>query len=481
MTKTTLEIFYEICAIPHPSGDTAALRDFIVQRAKAGGCAVECDRAGNIHLLKGAPKICLQAHCDMVLMGESSESAEPNTPGASGAPLTPVEPIVRGDFLCAKNSSLGADNGIGVAAILYFCAGAADFEALITNDEEIGMLGAKALTLEIVAPKILNLDSEEISTIIAGCAGAFEATIPLETAPKRTKLRHFYELSAQHFIGGHSGIDIAKSPKNAIIELLWALQKLPNARILKIKGGEKLNSIPTTARAIVGSKKPLDLDRFGAFSNDRPANESTASESPENDQPDAARPKNDRPQLSKIRPPHPSIKIQKITQNLAHLRRQKSFSKKALKPLCALHSGVYEMRESCVVSSLNVSKISKKSLKIMARGNVLEGLLRQKSALKTRFPRARFGGFYAPWEREDSPFLEEIKNAYAKNGLPCEVGEIHAGLECGFLRDKCREIASIGPSIFNPHSTNERLDLRSFEAFMAVLSTLLLGEKKQEN
>ncbi|RAX53152.1 hypothetical protein CCY99_06050 [Helicobacter sp. 16-1353] len=406
-----LDLFYKICEIPHPSSNTEKLKDFIISFALRQKCEVKSDSFGNIHLLKGKPKICLQAHYDMVLIGEK------------------VEPIIKGDFITSKDSSLGADNGAALSAILYFSQLLDNFEAIITNDEEIGMIGANNLALKIQSKQILNLDSEDINQIVVGCAGGFDADIKLKPKFKKCKMKYFYELRCHNFSGGHSGIDINKNIPNAIVELVWAIYNIP-CEIVSISGGEKRNSIPANARAIIATKKPLK------YANDNSIK--------------------------------PTIKITKINKNY-----KKSFNKKVLKAIYSIHSGVYEMCDNSVISSLNISLINNKNIKMMIRANRKNLLFRQMESLKMRFKNIKISGLYDAWEREDSILLKNIEQVYRNQKIDYEIVEIHAGLECGILRAKCDEIVSIGPTISNPHSKAESMDLKSFNQFLEILEILI--------
>ena len=403
-----LDLFYEICKIPHPSGDSLLLRDFILDFAKKNHCHTTIDNANNIHIIKGDPKICLQAHYDMVLIGEK------------------IEPIIVDDnFLKSKDSSLGADNGAALAAILYLLSTKNHIEAIITSDEEIGMIGAKNLDLDIQSKKILNLDSENINEICIGCAGGLSATLKLKPVFRESDFKYFYEISTKNFIGGHSGIDINKNIKNAIVELAFFIYDLP-CEIVDLSGGEKNNSIPVNARAIIATNKKIEH-----FSND-------------------------------------FIVVDSLKKSY-----KKSAKKDFLYPLIALHSGVYAINGENVLSSLNISKISLESLEIMARANRDEMLESHKKRLQFMFGEIEITNFYAPWEAQQSIFLEEIKRIYTKNNIDYKIIEIHAGLECGILKEKCDEIVSIGPSITNPHSKLESLDLQSFEKFLSILDALI--------
>ena len=171
----TLDIFKKICTIPHCSHNTSKMRDFIEEFCLKEGCFVEIDTAGNILARKGYPKVCLQAHYDMVCIGKAPD----------------IEVYEEDGFLKAKESSLGADNGIGVAIMLLTASKFDDIELLFTNDEEIGMLGARDIKLTLKSNKILNLDTEEEAKVYIGCAGGVDINISKEFEKSRLKDDNF--------------------------------------------------------------------------------------------------------------------------------------------------------------------------------------------------------------------------------------------------------------------------------------------------
>ena len=522
-----LEIFYQIAEIPHPSGQTKDLREFLIDFLRACACEVKTDSAGNIYALKGAPKVVFQAHYDMVLVGEK------------------VEPFIENGFLKSRNSSLGADNGIAVATLLHLAKTQKNIEILLTNDEEIGMLGAKNLALKTHAKAMINLDSECINEICVGCAGGFDVDIDLGNlsfgnsplglhSADFTNLGHsadlysvshpkfaknhesqtenpsvvdsadsqnlwgefkskkpfksfcyfwlspkvesplllnsnqpnkvdsqnlrgklpienkdsaessldsailFYEFSARDFKGGHSGIDIDKNIKNAIVELLFALDSVASEfEILEISGGEARNSIPINAHAIIATRAPI--------------NPHTAESAPH-------------------------IAIKKLA---SYATKQKALKSAVVAHLLRLHNGIYEVQGGSVTSSLNFSQISQKELKIMVRGNRAEFLEHHATRLQSLFGDAvKISGFYSAWERAEniaeSTLFQAISRIYQNHKITFKVVQIHAGLECGILKEKCGldEVVSIGPTILHPHSKNEMIDLKSFERFCAIVGDL---------
>ena len=310
-----LGYFEQICSIPHCSYQAQKLGEFLLEFSKSRGFEAKIDESFNIHAIKGKPKICLQAHYDMVCVGEAPK----------------IELENDGEFLSAKNSTLGADNGIGLAIIMDIMDEAQDLEVLFTSDEEVGLIGANAFAGEICAPALLNLDSEDDSEVIIGCAGGLLAEFRREFEPSKLGLgeifsssvsEHFgtgllsnesshstsaenstqnnstlnadycesserlstgllsnesyhstsaknctqnnsnlnadyYELSCEGLEGGHSGMQIAKNIPNAIKELAH-FAKNHGANILAMSGGDRDNAIPTWAKALVSASSELE-------------------------------------------------------------------------------------------------------------------------------------------------------------------------------------------------------------------------------
>ena len=582
-----LNLFCQICEIPHPSGQTSILQNFLVDFLKSCDCKIQTDSAGNIHAFKGKPHIIFQAHYDMVLVGEK------------------IAPFVENGTLKSRDSSLGADNGIAVALLLHFAKTRTNIEILLTNDEEIGMIGANNIALQTRSKTMINLDSECVNEICVGCAGGFDADISLgafaiDSAPN---MHEFYELTAHNFKGGHSGIDIDKNIPNAIVELLWNLESLREIgefEILEICGGEARNSIPINAKAVIAlgnsslTRPSRELEKF-SFDRQTALSQSNFSTQPTNLTQDTriaenfkdsslretqceskqstiklnpcdstesrplrgaknriqtsssasadflleaekrgTPPKSEKRQLlarrgsgaggaallrkdsseSKeqndenladshlqncdsysldLRPLDSSLRASRFAQNdesTPHIAlkklesytldsRQNPLPSTIIPYLLRLHNGVYEIQSDSVTSSLNFSLISNECLKIMVRANSDEFLHRHKSRLQSLFgENVAFGGFYSAWEREsneDSPILAQLQTLYAKHKIAHKIVQIHAGLECGILKQKCalHEVISIGPTILHPHSKSESLDLESVRKIYDILCDLI--------
>lgn len=384
-----LKIFKKITKIPHCSGKTEKLRDFIVEYAKNEGFKVEVDEAGNILAFCEKPVICLQSHYDMVCVGK--------------APVIEIESD--GEWLWAKDSSLGADNGIGVAIMLNLMKKYKNVEYLFTNDEEIGLVGAFNLDLDIKSPYLLNLDSED-ENIYIGCAGGVDAIInyPLSKIKKRGFLA---DVKIDNLPGGHSGVDIHKNIPNAILELAFDVDE-----VAEFIGGERRNSIPRAARA-----KEFFESGYG--------------------------------------------------------KEVEVFDDGYIKFLRNMPSGVleYDFKFNVVSKSINLAIVENEKIILSLRANSNEVLEEVKEYLKAKVKMdVKFEGEYPAWKPEITDLAKMLKEI-----MNNEFKVIHAGLECAVLKNKFPDIsmASIGPVIENPHSTRERVNIKSVEKILNTLEVLL--------
>lgn len=437
------EHFRTLCGIPHCSFHTQDMFNYLCNTLRDRGYEVQSDEAKNIYAKRGKPHICLQSHYDMVCVGKSTQHQG-------------VEIVQKDGFLYADDSSLGADNGIGMACML--AQDFPDIELLFTNDEEVGMIGANHLALKIESSLLLNLDSEDIYEIVFGCAGGvdIECAINLEPFLQEAHiLLHthpfMYHIHTEGFLGGHSGIEIHKNKENAIAEFGFFLADI-DAYIISLNAGEKRNSIPTGVDAIILSATPLE-ERY-------------------------------------ITPNKAYFHITPCEQSFSH-----AYHKNAIVPLiCAIHSGVYASSSSGVLSSLNLSMLTQDkqtlSLIIMARANTDNLLKRTIKRLYTSVPflnphcQIHTSGYYAPWEKSintEHKALKLLCDIYKSHSITPHLAQIHAGLECGILKRQLLshgtkaglEVLSIGPTINAPHSCNESLNLAHFDTFCAILDEFI--------
>lgn len=237
-----IDIFKEITNIPRCSGTHEPFINYMKEFAKKYNYECIVDKTNNILCKKSnsKAKLSFQSHYDIVCL---SDNCIP-------------EIIEDKDILKAKDSTLGSDNGIGCSYMLYLMSKEYDCEFLFTSDEEIGLIGANNLDLPLQSSYMLNLDSEEEAEICIGCAGGvdiFAENFNKKIIENKENLE-LYEISITNLQGGHSGVDIDKNIPNAI-KLLAKTVKECNGKVLDIYAGERINSIPANAKAIIATNK----------------------------------------------------------------------------------------------------------------------------------------------------------------------------------------------------------------------------------
>ncbi|WP_457605612.1 M20/M25/M40 family metallo-hydrolase [Nitratifractor sp.] len=420
MIGRVFELFEEITALPHCSGETEALREFIVAHSRRCSYDVEVDSVGNILASRGEPGLCLQAHYDMVCVGRALE----------------IEIVEEAGWLRAVDSSLGADNGIAVAMMLALMEEGKELEMLFTAEEEVGLVGAKALAFDLQSSRLLNLDTEEEGTVYVGCAGGVDLIAERECSGVTAEGSR-WELELSGLPGGHSGVDIDKEIPNAIKILAQRLleEELP---LESFVGGERRNSIPTRAVAVVRSEaKPKGSEGVRVRS----------------------LPQEERPLLSE--------------------------SEKLLTLLATAPHGVVAMDEELGIpySSLNLAKVSLRPgecrVEYSLRAMSDEGLDGLEASVETLLKRhgfaCRMEDRYPAWKPEIDDFVREVAAVEEEVFGACETKAIHAGLECGILSQKYPGIrmASIGPTIENPHSIRERVKIESMKKTWEVLRKIV--------
>ena len=423
--REVIEIFKEITKIPHCSYHTEKMKEFIIKEARKAGCEVKADKSGNVSAKKGSPKICLQSHYDMVCVGKAPD----------------IEVIEKDGVLRAKNGSLGADNGIGVAMALYFLKKFDNIEALFTSDEEVGLIGAVNLELKIESENLLNLDSEEEGYIFIGCAGGAdiygEKKIERNGFEKKKDL-DFYKVEVVGLPGGHSGIDIDKDIKNAIKELFIYLKDLNNVKIVDIKGGEALNSIPKSAYALVSFE--------GEFKEKE------------------------------------NIKVSKISKSYDTYLKD---SDVLIKAFCSFAQGVrsYDKEFDVPKTSINLGEIfiegDRLKVSFFARSMNNEDLERIKKETICFLEAFSFDvetkHEFPAWKPQINDFSLKVKKVFERYFDKVEFKAIHAGLECGIIQDKFKGLktVSVGPNIRFPHSEREECEIESVYRVSKALDYLI--------
>ncbi len=419
------KIFKKITDLPHCSGDTSQLRKYIKDVAEEFGYSVHEDRAGNVMAYGSNSKITLQSHYDMVCIGRAPK----------------IEIVVEEGWMKAKESSLGADNGIGVAIMLWLMQQNAPADFLFTNDEEIGLVGAANLELKIETPYLLNLDSEEVGKVYIGCAGGEDIYLKKRTeyfVPESAGERYIISADAP---GGHSGVNIAQNIPNAITEVCSVIVQNEAMQVAKIEGGERINAIPAHAEAEVWMPHGYEPKIGSAYVSVRKLDTLQV------------------PLLSNGR------KLAKALFGFAHGVR--GWNGDLDLPQSSINLAKVDMREGMIEVAL--------SARAMSNGE-LERLVTQSVAgWEALGFEAATEGKYPAWSPEVNDFSERVLQIYRRILPEASFAAIHAGLECALFakRFKDLQIASIGPTILDPHSDREKVYMKSVEKVVDVVESLI--------
>lgn len=420
------DIFKEITNIPRCSTDHHSFIEYVKDFAYKYGYDCSIDQSNNILCKKedAQAKICLQSHYDIVCLVDN----------------TIPELIEEDGFYKAQNSTLGADNGIGCSYMLALMSEGYDCEYLFTSDEEIGLIGANNLELEIKANYMLNLDSESEGEICIGCAGGvdiFATTNQHELIGNKEEYQ-LYEITIGHLPGGHSGVDIHKNIDNAIKVLAQNIHEC-KGKILDINAGERINSIPVNAKAIIATTQQPSFT-------------------------------------------HDHITIEKIQNETQHLN---IYSNSILTFIYEFQNGVRAFNEelNVVETSINLAKIktgiNEVCIELSARSmdnNKLSEITQQTvKELENLGFDVRTSGKYPAWKPDINDFTNHVLSIYQKYDSNASLQAIHAGLECAIFKDKFPhlKIASIGPNIFSPHSINEKVEISSIEKLYAITKEIV--------
>lgn len=464
--------FNAYCSIPHISKHEQPAIQFICEIARQFKLDVQTDPAGNVlvrkdahHSKKSSPTVILQSHLDMVPQKNDGINHD--------FYKDPIQPYIDGEWVKAKNTTLGADNGIGVAAMLAVLTSSelvhGPLEALFTVDEETGMTGANHLSPNFLKGNyLINLDSEEDSEICIGCAGGTNASAQLNSpCEKSSQNVAAFNITIKGLSGGHSGVDIHLGRGNAIKllnRILFSLIQNFEIRISSFNGGSVRNAIPREAFAtfvvptvlknqLLEFIPQINKDIYNEFSSTDPDLQITLSET-------------ESPQIVLTSP---------TQENL-------------VRAIYACPNGVYKMNNNfpgVVETSNNISVLECNSGKITIHC-LLRSLLQSGredlsnavlSALSLAEAHVEFSGAYPGWQPSPTSNLLKIftstyKDLFKQNP---NVNVIHAGLECGIIGSKYpnMEMISIGPTICNPHSPDERVNIKSVQKFWDYLKVCL--------
>ncbi len=464
--------FDEICKIPHCSKHEEKIREYIINFAKKHDLEYKDDQIGNVVILKPAtsgmenkPTVILQGHLDMV--------CEKNSDVEFDFSKDAIKMKLKGDVLTADGTTLGADNGIGVATALAILEDTTlkhgSIEALFTIDEETGLTGAFAMKTDMLTGKILlNLDSEDWGVLTVGCAGGGDSKVelPFKTQSINGNLQSVL-IKVSGLRGGHSGVDAHEQRGNAVkllSRMLWKASKNYGFYLTEIKGGDKHNAIPREAYAKISLDK-ADEDTFISYLK---AEEKDI--------------------LEEIKPIDPNFTVGTETIEKLNTAFDKNSQDTLLNLLHGLPHGVDKMSydiPGLVETSTNLATVKLKE------NNVVIGLSSRssmKSALQDFRDRIRAVAVlsgakiseetpYPGWKPNlDSKILKLSKKIYKDmyNEEPT-VEAIHAGLECGIIGEKLpgMDMISIGPTIKHPHSPEEQVHVSTVDKFYKYVLKIL--------
>ncbi len=479
--KNLWKHFDKIRSIPHCSGSEGRLAEYLIAYGKGKDLDVEKDMSGNVVIRvpatlgkEGAPTVVLQGHMDMV--------CEKNSDVVHDFSKDPIQLEFQGEWLKAKGTTLGSDNGIGLAAALALIDTKdvvhGRLELIFTVDEEVGLTGAGKLKQGFLKGEMmLNLDSEELGAVYIGCAGGGDTTLKLPVdfidAPAGTK---GFVLRVTGLRGGHSGIDIIEQRGNAIkilSRVLWKASRTQPVHLVGMKGGNKRNAIPREAEAelmvletavddlseIVGDEAAKIMEELGR------------------------------------REVNLSVRLEPSERTFGRVMKAGS-QRTLLDLLAALPHGVettsYDI-PGLVETSNNLATIAMGGAEVVIGLSTRSSIASALKALRDRIRAiAELAGAaveenepYPGWKPNlASKLLGVVKAVHLREfGKEPELKAIHAGLECGIIGEKFpgMDMISFGPWIEHPHSPDERVNIPSVEKFWQLLRAMvaeLANEKR---
>lgn len=470
--KEVFRYFYEICRIPHGSYNIDAISDYLVAFAKERNLEVRQDELKNVIIKKPATEgyekeetLILQGHMDMVAVKDAESDID--------LEREPLRLNFKDGCLYAEGTSLGGDDGIAVAYALAILDSDSikhpALEAVFTVNEEVGMDGAIGIDLsDLKGTRLLNIDSEEEGVLLTSCAGGMRvhAVIPTNKVPLEGTC---VEITLSGLKGGHSGAEIHHGRANAnhtMGRILAELSKKVAFNLVQISGGEKDNAIPLYAEAVLAIKNPnmalmkAELESLEAMLN----NEYAGKEE------------------------NILITLRKLESGEAEMVDAAS-TKSICEYLCAVPDGVIAvsgLNPGFVETSLNLGVLKLTEAGLEADYALRSSIEQSKLFLRDRvdmITRAfggtcEFSGDYPGWEyKVVSPLRDKMIRVYEGcYGSSPEVTAIHAGLECGILLEKKKDLdcISFGPDIYDIHTTKERMSVdsvqRTWEYLLAVLA-----------
>lgn len=471
--KGLLEYFKKISAIPRPTFSEGKIAEYICNFAKERGLFFVTDKHNNVFVRllasegrEGEDAILLQGHTDMVCEKNADVEHDFYSDG--------IELYESDGFIRARGTTLGADNGVAVAIMLYILDGAEGnlkshptIECLFTASEEKGLVGAGEFDYSVVtATKMINMDSADESEIIVGCAGGQRSELRFSTSVEPCDMTDL-KISVKGLFGGHSGEDINKGRANAnklMGRILNEIAKICDVRIVSLFGGSKDNAIPRECEAVIAVERSDGIYELCSLLEGEIKSELV----------------NDDRAFS--------VSVESVQSSGTAFSIKDS--KKLIFLLATVADGAFKMcegLESVVEYSRNlgIAEIDAKkssALFVFMPRSAKDSQIKASSSELDAY--AEILGFehrivnsYSGWDGSpDSPLCRLYADCYKELfGGECRVNVIHAGLECGVIKKLCPQldIISCGAIVLDLHSPDEALNIASFERFFTVISTML--------
>lgn len=456
-----LKYFKQLAKIPRESGNEKEVSDFLVNFAKERNLEVTQDEDLNVIIRKPASEgyedraiVALQGHMDMVCVkveGSDHDFAK-----------DPIKLLEEDGWITADGTTLGADDGIGVAFILAVLDDDSlkhgPIEAIITTEEETSMGGAGKLDLsQITAKYLINIDSEEEGILTVGCAGGLDLEIEFDKKFEKAE-GDFIEVSLKGFAGGHSGMEIDEFRLNANKTLGRLLEGIDGVQIATISGGVKRNAIASKANALVAVS---NKDKAISLIKER-----------------IAEIKNEYKDVD----PKGEIWVKEASFDGEVLTKE--LSKNIIDLLFVIPDGLYKKVGDSIVTSSNLGLIEDREgviwISSMFRSEI-DSQKFYKAAISKKIvesfgARAEITSEYSGWQREDSPIIDLAKEVWKDvHGDEMQIATTHGGLECGLFKKtlKDTEMISFGPAIEGAHSPEERVNIKSIANNFEFLIELL--------
>lgn len=461
-------IFDQITRIPRPSKKEEKIRKYLLDFAKEHGIEAVADKTGNVIMRKpatpgheNAPTVILQGHMDMVCESNDKSFDFENQP---------IQTIVDGEWVRANGTTLGADNGIGVAASLAIMVDDTlqhgPLEALITVDEETGMTGANGLEKgELKGTILINLDSEDDAEIFVGCAGGIDtvATFSYDRSMAPQDF-HYFRFDVSNGLGGHSGGDIHLGRANAnkiVARFLFELMKKHEVAISEIDGGNLRNAIPRAAHVVFGvadeSKENVRI-AFNRYVADIE---------------------------SEYKGLEVNMKLNLESVDTPEYTIDHKTSRNLVLALYACPHGVISMSRD--MEGLTETSTNLASVKMPAEGKIVVTTSQRSCVDSRKYDVANMvesvfllagaevehGDGYPAWSPNlDSKIMHIASDAYEElYGVKPAIKAIHAGLECALFKQNYPELdmVSFGPTLRDVHSPSERMHIPAVERFWGQL------------